>query len=347
MQNLSPLEHLKIARRLHFQGNTREAINEYELVLELDPENEDAMSGLRALGVEPPDPVLARGATEHAGGLKTSFFVNQAKESHTPAWRRGPVKIIVCLLGAGMAFALYQFAILLLNFDNIKAMENVEVHFQKPTQKDDNATVSVVIGNYNPAPIKNMVISYNIADDKGNTLKDGSLTITTQVPAGDKRTFTEVSLGSVKGRASKLQPKLESLKYGPKPKKLKQQWIDKFIDASSQPDKDSFGDFCDLVDNTEDFAPAYVGLGRAYAARSDWKRAIENYKKAIEIDSDNANAHYYMAIAMFYQGDRTGAKKEMDTAASLAPDDPEITWNLKYLFNLKDTKQSKSGESPK
>lgn len=64
--SIDPAEHLKVARRLHFQGQTQDAVREYLLVLELDPENEDARSGLLALGVEPPDPVARKAAYDGA-----------------------------------------------------------------------------------------------------------------------------------------------------------------------------------------------------------------------------------------------------------------------------------------
>ncbi len=83
MPEMSALEHLKIAKRFHFQGLTNEAIDEYESVLKLDPDNGDAISGLRALGVEPTirEDDLDGGAVGHAGGLKTNFFTNQTEKS--------------------------------------------------------------------------------------------------------------------------------------------------------------------------------------------------------------------------------------------------------------------------
>jgi tetratricopeptide (TPR) repeat protein len=335
VQELSAVEHLKIAKRLHFQGQTEEAIKEYELVLEIDPNNEDALAGLDALGAEPPTP---KAHVNDSSVIKTNFYTNQAKESNIPAWRRGPVKVIVAALGIITAYGIYQLVIMGMNWDSIVALKNVDVQFQKPVQKEDgSATVSVEIDNFNPGPIKDVVISYNISDEKGNGLKEGHITIHPQIPAGDKRIFENVDLGTINGRAGKMQAKGESLVYK-KPKKLKETMVDKFIDASMKADKDTFNDFDELTNETENFAPAFVGMGRAYAARGDYKRAIKEYQRAIEIDPEDANAYNLMAVAYFYNNQKDEAKKAMNMALQLAPEDPEIDHNQKYLINIKESK---------
>ena len=360
---MSAIEHLKIAKRLHFQGQVNDAIREYEAVLELDPDNGDAIAGLRALGVEPTvSDDREDGAIAHAGGLKTNFFVNQAASSTTGGARATVFKFIIIGIGIASAYGIFVLATYLLNYDNIVAAENVEVHFEKPSMKENMAVVNVEIINLNPAPIKHMKISYRIADPHDTILKEGVVELPGQVPAGDRRTFAETSLGEVKGVPTKLKPKLEALIYGPKPK-MKDRYIDEFMKAAAVRDKDALHDYEQLVDDLDDFAPAHVGLGRSYAAKGDFSEALKQYKKALEIDPLNANAHYYSAVALFYQGDKEGAKKEIDQAAQLAPDDPEIVWNQKYLFSAhlthnadeskkaqetsKDAKAAKSGTGHK
>jgi tetratricopeptide (TPR) repeat protein len=227
----------------------------------------------------------------------------------------------------------------LLNYDNIKAMQNVEISFEKPTQKNEVASVNVAVSNYNPAPVKDIAISYQILDVQGTKLKDSRIVIPNSVPAGDRRTFSDIELGTIKGVAAKLTPRLEMLKYGPKPR-LNDVRVERFIDAASKHDKDSYTDFSDFVEVNDDFAPAWIGLGRAYAARGEWKNAVAQYKRAIQLEPENANAHYYMAVALFYMGDRSGAKKEIEKACGLAPDDPAILFSSQYLINLKDQKTS-------
>lgn len=336
MAEMSAQEHLKIARRLHFQGSATEAIRQYEAVLELDPDNADAISGLRALGVEPTlKDDVGDGAVAHAGGLKTNFLANQAKSSTTGGVRAQIFKYVVIAMGIGACYGLYVLATYLMNYDNVEAMNNVEVTFEKPQLKDGLAMVNVEVVNLNPAPIKHMKISYRIADATDATLKEGVVELPGQVPAGDRRTFAETSLGEVKGHPAKLSPKLEQLLYGPKPK-LKEKFVDKFKAAAAIRDKDAMSDYEELIQDTEDFAPAYVGLGRAYAAKGKMNEAIKWYQKALEIDPQNANAHYYSAVAYFYISEKEKAKKEIEQAMLIAPDDPEIAWNQKYLFSLKE-----------
>lgn len=333
--SLNAAEHLKVARRLHFQGQTDDAVREYMLVLEIDPDNEDAISGLQALGVEPPDTSRRRGEAEGGSAVKTNFFVNQAKSGELPAWRTGPFKIVIGLLVVLAAWGVYQGVTMFLNFDNIKAAANVDAHIAKVSTKEDGSTVvNVKVSNFNPAPVKNMLISYQLLDAKGNTLKTGTLKIDGTVPAGDSRTFTNVDLGQVKDKPDKIDQKLESLVYGPKPK-IKERLVDKFVEASMKPDKESFGDYDELTQDLEDFPPALIGMGRAYAARGDYKRAIEQYKKALENDPDNANAHYYMGVAMYYNNDKVGAKKEIDRAVELQPDDPTYQDSAKMVAGKK------------
>lgn len=355
MPEMSALEHLKIAKRYHFQGLTDEAIREYEAVLELDPDNGDAIIGLRSLGVEPTlRDDTNEGAVGHAGGLKTSFFENQSRTSTAPGVTGKVFQVIIIAIGIGALYGLYFLATYLLNYDNVTAKENVEVHFEKPKVKDGVAMVNVEVINLNPAPIKKMKISYRIADPTDTTLKEGVVELPGQVPAGDRRTFAETSLGDIKGVPAKLSPKLEALTYGPKPK-LKDPQVDAFMKAAAVRDKDALGEYESLVDTTEDFAPAYVGLGRAYAARGDMAEALKQYDKAAEIDPMNANAHYYSAVCHFYMANnpqmaktadevrahKEKAKAEIEQAYQIAPDDPEINWNQKYLLNLlKDQKKA-------
>lgn len=331
MSNLDASEQLKIAKRLHFQGDEQEAIRLYQLVLEIEPENEDASSGLRSLGVEPPDPVARRAAYNEAQ-VKTSFFVNQAKSGHVSPWSTIPFKLVIIALSGVLIFGVYHFGMMLLNFEHIKAAENVDAHIQKVhTLQDGDTAVDIKVSNFNPGPIKNMVVSYNLSDATGNPLKAGSIKLSNTVPPGDSRTFGDISVGMLKQKPDKIEQKLESLVYS-KPKNLSPKIAEKFVEATQKPDKETFYDFDEITQDATGFAPALVGMGRAYAAKADYKRAIEQYKLALELDPENANAHYYMGVALFYNHQKPEAKKEIDQAATLAPDDPLIIYSQKYMF---------------
>ncbi len=334
MSERSALEHLKTAKRLHFQGQSDDAIREYEAVLDLDPDNQDAINGLRSLGVEPTLKESELSKAGHAGGLKTNFFVNHAKSDKVGGAKTKLFNLIIALLGIGTAGAMYYLVNYIINYDNVSAMENIDVNFEKPTVKDTTAVVNVQVINLNPAPIRHIKVSYRIADPSDTTLKEGIVELPGSVPAGDRRTFADVDLGAIKGVPAKLTPKPEALIYGPKPK-IKDKYAEEFKMAAAKKDKEALNDYEELVANLEDFAPARVNLGRAYAARGDFDEAMNQYNKALDIDPMNANGHYYKAVAMFYKGDRDNARKEIDTALKIAPDDPEIAWNQKYMYSLK------------
>lgn len=327
-------EHLKTAKKLHFQGYTEDAMEEYKLVLKLDPQNQEALKALSILRGEDPRKSFTDGDEEERR-VKTNFFVNQAKSSSNSVIKAGVFKTIVLALSVGTIYGLYVIVNYALSYDNIKARDNVEITFEKPRIKEDEGLVNIEIVNLNPAPIKQLVVGYRIADAGDTTLKEGSVKLAGQVPAGDKRTFSDISLGSVKGIPAKLSPRLDALQYGPKPK-LKDKYAARFIKAAALKDKDALYEYEELAQDAEDFAPAYIGAGRSFAARGKMDEALAQYKKAIELDPENANAHYYSGVAWFYKENREEAKKELDKAMQLAPDDPEIAWNQKYLLSMKE-----------
>lgn len=331
-------EHLKVAKRLHFQGLNNEAIAEYEQVLEIDPGNEDAKSGLLSLGVDPDSLLVNKTNISNPGQttIRTNFFAQQAKESSKKPSKFSVGNIAAFLALAGIIFGAYKIIDLVLNYDSLVAMENVEVQFEKPKIQDGDASVQVAVANYNPAPIQNLRIGYTLSDPAGNPIKEGQVVINNKVPAGDKRNFPDISLGEVKTTALKMHAKVQKLEYKP-PQKMSEKQIKRFNELAEMKDADSLVSWQSFCEDNDTFAPAFIRLGRAYAAKSKWKEAIETYKTAIELDPDNPSGHYHMAIALYYNNQRDLAKKEMDTAADIAPEDPEIMFNRKFLFSLKDT----------
>ncbi len=323
-------EHLKIARRLRFQGAQDEAVSEYIQVLKLDPNNVEAKEALKELNVDTDSLVNTNIDSSHK--LKTDFFVHQAEESNTSILKRGPIKLMMFLFAIGSAWALYSGTIYILNFESIRAKNNVEVHFLRPRQTSDNAYIDVEVKNYNPAPVKHITINYKVFDKTGTEIKDAKLIIEPQVPAGETRTFEQLELGLIDGQATKLQPVLAEVKYGPIPK-LNDDTREKYVVATAKSDNDNLEDFLQIAESAHSFAPAYIGLGSAYGAKGNWRQAIVLYRQALEIDGDDANAHYLLGIALYYNHERKEAEKEIREAAKLAPDDPDITRNLKYFFS--------------
>ena len=355
MSEMSVEEHLRNARRLHFQGYTKEALLEYRVILELDPGNLDAKSGIDSINEEAnmsggrPAADLAEADNT---GLKTNFFVKQASSgSGEQSKLKGAVmgSVMLALLGA-VGYGIYMMVGFYMNVDNMNARQNVEVHFERAKMKAGQAQVTIEVINKNPYLVRNMLVFYEVKDATDHILKDGKLTLTGSVPAGDRRTFSDVSLGEITGSPGKLMARVETLQLGPKKYKLKEKYAAKFMDAAAMRDKDALYEYEELTQDLDDFVPAYIGYGRALAARGKFEEALKQYKKALELDPDSANAHYYSAVALFYKdgkGDRANAKREMDAAATLAPDDPEISWNQKYLFTMKDSSKRSGKEAGK
>lgn len=336
-------DHLRIARRLHFQGDRQEAIKEYERVLELDPDNVDARNGLLSLGEDhplnqmPDLPNIGEDALPPTT-LKRNFFANQATagSGEQSKVKNAIMTLAMVLLFGAFAYGAYMISIFYMNYDNLNARDNVDVHFERARMKDGQAQVNIEVINKNPYLVRNMLVFYEIKDRADTLLKEGKLTLKGSVPAGDRRMFSDVTLGELKGDPGKLTARVETLQLGTKRYKLKEKYAAKYMEAAAMKDKDALYEYEELTEKLDDFVPAYIGYGRALAARSKWDDALKQYQKALELDPDNANAHLYSAVALFYKKDLANAKKEIDLAANLAPDDPEVLWNQKYLFTLKD-----------
>ena len=61
----------------------------------------------------------------------------------------------------------------------------------------------------------------------------------------------------------------------------------------------------------------YDNLGNAKAKVGDFNGAINDFTKAIELDSENAEVYYSRGAAKFLLGDRTGALKDLNKAGEL------------------------------
>lgn len=64
-------------------------------------------------------------------------------------------------------------------------------------------------------------------------------------------------------------------------------------------------------------AANYYGWGMQEAARGNFRGAIDNYNRALELDSDSANAYLARSIARFRLGDRAGALADAQRADEL------------------------------
>ncbi len=60
----------------------------------------------------------------------------------------------------------------------------------------------------------------------------------------------------------------------------------------------------------------------AYDA-NDMERAKARFTKVIQVDPNNAKAHYYLGLIYVGEGANAEAKRSLERFVALAPDDPE------------------------
>lgn len=236
--------------------------------------------------------------------------------------------VVLILLGIGALFGLYKLVDYVFNMDKLAAMKSVQVNLRHPSQVNGLAFIDVEVQNFNPAPIRNLTIKYNILDKTGNSTKESIFTLEGSIPAGDSRVFPHVALGSI--GAGRMQSEIADLRYGPKPV-LSPELSAKFTNLAASDPKSSLESWADFVKATPEFPSGYVRLGHSLAANDQLDNAIKAYEKALKMDPDDANAHYCLGVAYFFQKDNARAKQEFEAATKLDPDDPAAKESLKRL----------------
>jgi tetratricopeptide (TPR) repeat protein len=79
-------------------------------------------------------------------------------------------------------------------------------------------------------------------------------------------------------------------------------------------------------------ALSWLKLGNTLMRKAQLASAAEAYKKAIERQAELAAAHNGLGAALQAQGDAEGAKRELEQAAKLDPNDPNPLLNLARLY---------------
>src|SRR6516165_8712512 len=64
---------------------------------------------------------------------------------------------------------------------------------------------------------------------------------------------------------------------------------------------------------------AYRRDATQFAQHKSWDQAIANYRKALELEPNDALTHYNLAFALKYKGDNANALQEFQTALQLKP----------------------------
>jgi tetratricopeptide (TPR) repeat protein len=73
------------------------------------------------------------------------------------------------------------------------------------------------------------------------------------------------------------------------------------------------------VQREDSDAEDYVTLGLAYAEKGQYDRAIENFSKAVEIDSNNASVYSNRGDAYYYKGQYDHAISDCSRAIEINP----------------------------
>ncbi len=68
------------------------------------------------------------------------------------------------------------------------------------------------------------------------------------------------------------------------------------------------------------YVQAYTNIGSVYLGMKDFDRAIENFKKVIELNYWDKKAHYNLGMAYLYQGEPEKAEAEVAFLKSLNSD---------------------------
>jgi tetratricopeptide (TPR) repeat protein len=66
-------------------------------------------------------------------------------------------------------------------------------------------------------------------------------------------------------------------------------------------------------------AESYRQQATEFARSKSWDEAIAAYRKALELDPNDALTHYDLALALHYKGDTKQAVEEFESAIRLKP----------------------------
>lgn len=96
--------------------------------------------------------------------------------------------------------------------------------------------------------------------------------------------------------------------------------------------KDSFTLWSDVIKKSPRIASAHNNLGNVFKENNQADKAIEEYKKAVEIDPENAKAHFNLASLYQEQGKINDAVFHYKETIRIKPDLEEVYNNLGNIF---------------
>jgi tetratricopeptide (TPR) repeat protein len=103
---------------------------------------------------------------------------------------------------------------------------------------------------------------------------------------------------------------------------VRERWNDYGIGLLLQGDlRGAEAAFLKVTEMDPDYADGWVNVGRARAQEGRMDEAAEVLRQALEVDSDLASAHFFLAMALKTSGDYDGALEHLRTAAAQYPRD--------------------------
>ncbi|MDQ2841090.1 MAG: tetratricopeptide repeat protein [Acidobacteriota bacterium] len=87
-----------------------------------------------------------------------------------------------------------------------------------------------------------------------------------------------------------------------------------------------------VANDTETRAGAEYFLGRIAKAESDWSKASAHFQNSIEADPDYAESYAELGLAKMHLNDLAGARRDLDRALELSPDNYIANGNLLAYF---------------
>lgn len=268
--------------------------------------------------------------------IRTGFLEKQAKENSKRGTNRGIIGFILVLILAGVGFGIYKGVGILMGMQNLQHVRNTALMLKDPKVENGKAFVNVTIKNLNGYRVSNPAFKYTISTKEGKE-STGEVKVNGSIPSADQRTFHHVSLGEIQGIPKRLRSDLITVEVSP-PESLPKGYNQKFVTALNG--ENPIEALESLSQSASNYAPLLVALGIQYEGRGDWAKAKEHYAKAIEIDSNNANAHFHLGLVLLRDKEQESGMKELNTALKLAPNDPDIK-NILESFQAKDDVETK------
>ncbi len=255
--------------------------------------------------------------------IETNFLDRQAKENSKEGTARGIMLGIGLLVVVGAAFGGYQIYSFFANFETNQYLRNVAIILKSTHLKDGKALVTVDVHNSNVFDIQNPRFTYDIEGVDGKQIAAGEVQVEGIIPAADRRSFREVSLGAVQGKPKNLHTHLVDVTVDT-PDNVPKGFAPRFIDAMEMQGEAQLNELDKLAKEAPNLASVPTAKGIALESAEQWGNAIAAYQQAITASDKYTNAHYRLGLALLHEKKTDEGMKELERASQLSPNDKAI-----------------------